>query len=74
MAWRSYKRDITKINIKIDKMAKKGRDNFQEYYNYVDSMCLGSLPFKSTLNTKYSAFGSIGSPLLLLRYIVGVFL
>lgn len=40
MAWRSYKRDITKIHTRIDKMAKKGRDNFQEYYNYVDSMIL----------------------------------
>ena len=40
MAWRSYKRDMDKIHVKIDKMAKKGRDNFQEYYNYVDSMLL----------------------------------
>jgi hypothetical protein len=40
MAWRSYKRDINKIHTRIDKMAKKGRDNFQEYYNYVDSMIL----------------------------------
>jgi len=40
MAWRSYKRDISKIHTRIDKMAKKGRDNFQEYYNYVDSMIL----------------------------------
>lgn len=40
MAWRSYKRDINKIHIKLDKMAKKGRNNFQEYYDYVDSMIL----------------------------------
>ena len=36
MAFRSFKKDIEKIYQKIDKIAKVGRDNFQEYYNYVD--------------------------------------
>lgn len=35
MAFRSIKKDIDKIYLKIDKIAKKGRDNFQEYYDYV---------------------------------------
>jgi len=36
MAFRSFKKDIDKVYQKIDKIAKVGRDNFQEYYNYVD--------------------------------------
>jgi hypothetical protein len=36
MAFRSFKKDIDKFYQRIDKIAKKGRDNFQEYYNYVD--------------------------------------
>jgi|GEM_PF-3813521 len=42
MDWRSYKIDIDKVYRRIDKIAKKGRDNSQEYYNYVDSMILKS--------------------------------
>lgn len=36
MAFRSFKKDIDKFYQKIDKIAKQGRDNFQEYYNFVD--------------------------------------
>ena len=36
MAFRSFKKDLDKVYQKIDKIAKVGRDNFQEYYNYVD--------------------------------------
>jgi len=38
MAFRSFKKDIDKVYQKIDKIAKVGRDNFQEYYNYVDDV------------------------------------
>jgi hypothetical protein len=36
MAFRSFKKDIDKFYQRIDKIAKQGRDNFQEYYDYVD--------------------------------------
>lgn len=42
MAWRSFKKDIDKIYSKIDKIAKKGSDNFQEYYDYVDNLIQSS--------------------------------
>lgn len=42
MAFRSVKKDIDKIYQKIDKISKVGRDNFQEYYNYVDNMIFKS--------------------------------
>lgn len=31
MAWRSFKKDLDKTYQKIDKIVKKGKDNFQEY-------------------------------------------
>jgi cellobiose-specific phosphotransferase system component IIB len=34
------KKQIDKIYQKIDKIAKKGQDNFQEYYDYVDDVIL----------------------------------
>jgi hypothetical protein len=34
--FRSYKKDIDKIYQRIDKIAKVGRDNNQEYYNLVE--------------------------------------
>jgi hypothetical protein len=36
MAFRSFKKDVEKFYQRIDKIAKKGRDNFQEYYDFVD--------------------------------------
>lgn len=36
--FRSYKKDIEKIYQRIDKVAKIGRDNNQEYYNLVDDL------------------------------------
>lgn len=42
MTWRSIKKDIDKIYLKIDKISKVGRDNFQEYYNYVDNLISNS--------------------------------
>lgn len=36
--FRSYKKDIEKIYQRIDKVAKVGRDNNQEYYNLVDDL------------------------------------
>lgn len=42
MAWVSFKKDLNKVYSKIDKIAKKGRDNFQEYYNYVDNLIQNS--------------------------------
>jgi len=38
MAFRSFKKDIDRVYQKIDKIAKSGRDNFQEYYNYIDDI------------------------------------
>jgi hypothetical protein len=38
MTFRSFKKDIDKIYQKIDKIAKLGRDSFQEYYNYIDEV------------------------------------
>jgi hypothetical protein len=38
MAWISFKRDLEKTYQKIDSIAKKGRDNYQEYNNYVDNL------------------------------------
>lgn len=38
MAFRSIKKDIDKIYLKIDKIAKKGRDNSQEYYDYIKDL------------------------------------
>jgi len=38
MAFRSFKKDIDKVYQKIDKIAKLGRDSFQEYYNYIDEV------------------------------------
>lgn len=38
MAFRSFKKELDKVYLKIDKIAKVGRDNFQEYYNYVDDL------------------------------------
>lgn len=35
MVWVSQKRKIANIKKKIDRIAKKGRDNFQEWYNFV---------------------------------------
>lgn len=40
MAWRSFKKDLDKTYQKIDKIAKKGKDNFQEYYNYIDNLII----------------------------------
>jgi len=42
MAWRSFKKDLDKVYSKIDKIAKKGSDNFQEYYDYVDNLIQSS--------------------------------
>ena len=36
MAFRSFKKDIDKFYQRIDKIAKGGRDNFQEYYDMLD--------------------------------------
>lgn len=36
--FRSYKKDIEKVYQRIDKVAKVGRDNNQEYYNLVDDL------------------------------------
>lgn len=36
MAFRSFKKDLDKFYKRIDKIAKVGRDNFQEYYDFVD--------------------------------------
>ena len=36
MSFRSFKGDINKIYQKIDKIAKVGRDNYLEYYSYID--------------------------------------
>jgi len=38
MAFRSFKKDIDKIYQKIDKIAKLGKDSFQEYYDYIDEV------------------------------------
>ena len=38
MAYRSVKIDIDKIYKKIDKIAKNGRDGFQDYYDYIAEM------------------------------------
>ena len=40
MAWRSFKKDLDKTYQKIDKIAKKGKDNFQEYYDYIDNLII----------------------------------
>lgn len=40
MAFTSFKKDITKIHLKIDKIAKSGKDNFQDYYDYIDDIIL----------------------------------
>lgn len=42
MAWRSFKKDLDKTYQRIDKIAKKGRDNSQEYFDYVDNLISSS--------------------------------
>lgn len=55
MAYISFKKDIEKIHSKIDKIAKVGYDNFQEYYNYIDDMIF---------NSRYDIFTQV----LLIKY------
>ena len=38
MAFRSFKKDIDKVHSQIDKIAKIGSDNYQQYYNFVDDV------------------------------------
>lgn len=42
MAFVSFKKEINRIYTKIDKIAKVGSDNYQEYYNYVDDLITSS--------------------------------
>jgi hypothetical protein len=55
MAFRSFKKDIDKIYVKIDKIAKAGRDNYSEYNNYVENLVTNSqyALFTQVLDIKY---------------------
>ena len=58
MAFRSFKKDIDKIYVKIDKIAKLGRDNYSEYNNYVENLVTNSqyALFTQVLDIKYLNF------------------
>jgi hypothetical protein len=57
MAWRSPRKDFSKIYARIDKIAKGGRDNYLEYYKLVDDMVKkGQLALlEQTIYYKYKA-------------------
>lgn len=57
MTWRSPRKDFNKIYIRIDKIAKGGKDNYLEYYKLVDDLVKkGQLAMlEQTIFYKYKA-------------------
>lgn len=57
MAWRSPRKDFNKIYLRIDKIAKGGKDNYLEYYKLVDDLVKkGQLAvLEQTIYYKYKA-------------------